>query len=73
MMERVSARALLLVDQQVDQFKAGGVATLAAALPEDVVVTETSEGIVLRAKGLSPRLLEDSGLRDVAFLMQRVR
>ena len=73
MMETVEERALLLVEQRVEQRKAEVNSTLRTELPGDVVVTETSEGVTLQAKGLSQRLLDDSGLRDVAFLMRSAR
>jgi len=73
MMEKVEERAFSLVEQHVEQRKAAVVSTLRTELPGDVVVTETSEGITLQAKGLSQRLLDDSGLRDVAFLIRNAR
>lgn len=73
MMEKVEERALSLVAQRVEQRKTAVVLALEAALPGDVVVTETSEGIALQAEGLSQRLLDDSGLRDIAFLLRSAR
>ena len=46
---------------------------LAEELPDEVQVMETDQGIQLEAPRLGARLIGNSSLRDIAFLMRAAR
>lgn len=43
------------------------------ALSDDFAIEEQSEAIVVKGSGLSEQIVDNSSLRDVAFLMRGVR
>jgi hypothetical protein len=73
MMERLRMRGEALAERRVGRAKAEIGAVLAAELPGDVRISETGEGIVLAGRRLKARLLADSSLRDIPFLLRAVR
>jgi hypothetical protein len=73
MMERLRKRGEMLAERRLALVKVEIGAVLAAELPGDVRISETGEGITLAARGLKARLLADSSLRDIPFLMRAVR
>lgn len=73
MMERLRKRGEMLAERRLALVKVEIGAVLAAELPGDVRISETGEGITLAARRLKARLLADSSLRDIPFLVRAVR
>ena len=73
MMEQVRKRGEALAERHMVRVRAEIGVALAAELPGDVQISETGEGVVLSGRRLKARLLADSGLRDIPFLLQAVR
>ena len=73
MMERLQRRGEVLAEQRLARAKVEIGAALAAELSGDVRISETGEGVVLSGRQLKARLLSDSGLRDIPFLLRAVR
>tara|TARA_R110001606_G_scaffold10272_8_gene44128 strand:- start:445 stop:666 length:222 start_codon:yes stop_codon:yes gene_type:complete len=73
MMEKLQKRGETIAEQRLAGARAEIKSVLAEELPDDVRVTETDEGIRVEALRLGARLIENSSLRDVAFLMRAVR
>lgn len=73
MMEKLQKRGEAIAEQRLASARAEIKSVLAEELPDDVRVTETDEGIRVEAPRLGARLIENSSLRDVAFLMRAAR
>ncbi|MEH6715309.1 hypothetical protein [Parasphingorhabdus flavimaris] len=73
MMEKLQQRGEALGEQRLIRAKTEIKSTLAQELPADVQVIETEEGVVVEAPRLGARLIGNSSLRDIAFLMRAVR
>ena len=73
MMEKLQKRGEAIAEQRLARAKSEIKTALAEELPGDVRVTETAGGIRVEARRLKRRLIENSSLRDVAFLMRAVR
>lgn len=73
MMERLRKRGEALAEQQMVRVRGEIGAVLAAELPGDVRISETGGGIALAGRRLKARLLADSSLRDIPFLVRAVR
>ncbi|MEO9599622.1 hypothetical protein [Parasphingorhabdus sp.] len=73
MMENLQKRGEALAEKRLLDTRSEIKSALAAELPGDVEIIETAEGVELKARRLSERLIENSSLRDVAFLMRAVR
>ncbi|WP_417593458.1 hypothetical protein [Parasphingorhabdus sp.] len=73
MMEKLQKRGVDLAEQRLDRVKSEIKSVLAEELPGDARVTETTKGIEVEACRLGEQLIENSSLRDVAFLMRAVR
>ena len=70
MIEKLLKHGGVLAEQRLTGIKSEIKAALAEELPDDVRIVETSDGIRLEASGLRDRLIENSSLRDVAFLVR---
>jgi hypothetical protein len=73
MMDRLRKRGEALAERRLARVKVEIAAVLAAELPGDVGISEAGEGIVLTGRRLKTRLLADSSLRDIPFLLRAVR
>jgi predicted DNA-binding protein (UPF0278 family) len=73
MMEKLQKRGEAIAEQRLAGARTVIKSMLAEELLDDVRVTETDEGITVEAPRLGARLIENSSLRDVAFLMRAVR
>ncbi|VWX61279.1 hypothetical protein [Sphingorhabdus sp. 109] len=73
MMEKLQKRGEAIAEQRLTRARTEIKSALAEELPDDVQVSETGEGIGVEARRLKQRLIENSSLRDVAFLMRAVR
>lgn len=73
MMEKLQKRGEAIAEQRLGRARSEIKSVLADELPDDVRIVETEDGIQLEAPRLGARLIENSGLRDVAFLMRAVR
>jgi len=73
MMEKLQKRGEAIAEQRLARAKSEIKSVLGEELPENVRVIETDEGITVEAPRLGARLIENSSLRDVAFLMRAVR
>lgn len=70
MMEKLIKRGGMLADQRLAKVISAIKTVLAEELPDDVRIIETTGGIRLEASRLKDRLIENSSLRDVAFLVR---
>ncbi|NRD88311.1 hypothetical protein C8024_00815 [Sphingopyxis sp. BSNA05] len=66
-------RGEAIAGQRLARAKSEIKSLLAEELPGDVRVTETGEGVQVEGRRLKQRLIGNSSLRDVAFLMRAVR
>ena len=73
MMEKLQKRGEAIAERRLARARTEIKSALAEELPGDVRVTETAGGIQVEARRLKQRLIENSSLRDVAFLMRAVR
>ena len=73
MMEKLKKRGETIAEQRLVRAKSEIKSLLAEELPGDVRVSETGEGVRVEARRLKQRLIGNSSLRDVAFLMRAVR
>lgn len=73
MREKLQKRGEAIAEQRLAHAKSEIKSILAEELPGDVRVIETDEGIQVEAPRLGARLIENSSLRDVAFLMRAAR
>ncbi len=73
MMEQLHKRGEALAEQRLAGAKSEIKSILAEELPDDVRVIETDQGIAVEARHLGARLIGNSSLRDVAFLMRAAR
>ncbi|ATW03614.1 hypothetical protein [Sphingorhabdus sp. YGSMI21] len=73
MMEKLQKRGEAIAEQRLARAKSEIKSVLVEELPADVRVTETGEGVRVEARRLKQRLIGNSSLRDVAFLMRAVR
>ena len=73
MMEKMIRRGEKLAEKKAARARAELKSALQEELPDHISIEETGDGVELRAKNLSHDLIENSSLRDVAFLMRGVR
>jgi len=73
MMEKMQKRGEALAEQRLAEARSEINSVLAEELPDDVQVVETDQGIQLEAPRLGARLIDNSSLRDIAFLMRAAR
>ena len=73
MMEKLQKRGEAMAEQRLGPAKSEIKSVLSDELPDDVRIAEIDEGIQVEARRLGPRLIENSSLRDVAFLTRAVR
>ncbi len=73
MMEKLRRRGEVLAEQRLAEAKSEIKSVLAEEVPDDVQVVETEQGIQVQAPRLGARLIGDSSLRDIAFLMRAAR
>ena len=73
MMERLQKRGEVLAERRVARARAEIGAVLTAELPDDLQIGETGEGIEIAGRRLKARLLADSSLRDIGFLIRGAR
>ncbi|AMO72779.1 hypothetical protein [Sphingorhabdus sp. M41] len=73
MMEKLQKRGEAIAEQRLARARTEIKSALAEELPDDVRIAETAGGIRVEARRLKRRLIENSSLRDVAFLMRAVR
>ena len=73
MMEQLRKRGEWIAERRLAQVRSEIGAVLAAELPDDVRISGTGEGIALAGRRLKARLLADSSLRDIPFLVRAVR
>tara|TARA_R110001606_G_scaffold148680_3_gene288726 strand:+ start:285 stop:506 length:222 start_codon:yes stop_codon:yes gene_type:complete len=73
MMEKLQKRGEAIAEQRLARAKSEIKSALAEELSGNVRVTETAGGIRVEARRLKRQLIENSSLRDVAFLMRAVR
>tara|TARA_R110000824_G_scaffold65989_8_gene171476 strand:- start:679 stop:900 length:222 start_codon:yes stop_codon:yes gene_type:complete len=73
MMEKLLKRGEAIAETRLARARSGIKSILVDELPRDVRIIETDEGVSVEAPRLGARLIENSSLRDVAFLMRAVR
>ncbi|MEH6660763.1 MAG: hypothetical protein V7679_03855 [Parasphingorhabdus sp.] len=73
MMEKLSKRGEAIAEQRLVHAKAEIKSALANELPGDARVSISSTGVLVEGPRLKERLIGNSSLRDVAFLMRGVR
>ena len=73
MMEKLSKRGQAIADQRLVQVKSEIKSALAEELPGGARVSIIPTGLLVEAPHLKERLIGNSSLRDVAFLMRGVR
>ena len=73
MMEKLQKRGEVLAEQRLADAKSEIKSVLAEKLPDDVQIVETDQGIQMQAPRLGARLIGNSSLRDIAFLMRAAR
>lgn len=73
MMEKLQQRGEALAEQRLAEAKSEIKSVLVEELPDDVQVVETELGIQVQAPRLGARLIGNSSLRDIAFLMRAAR
>ena len=73
MMEKLQKRGEVLAEQRLADAKSEIKSVLAEELPDDVQIVETDQGIQMQAPRLGARLIGNSSLRDIAFLMRAAR
>ncbi len=73
MMEKLKHKAESLAEAKVQKTRVDIKTVLAEELPDAVSVEETSDGIMVSSRGLGRKVIDNSSLRDVAFLMRGVR
>ncbi|ASK89554.1 hypothetical protein [Sphingorhabdus sp. SMR4y] len=73
MMEKLQQRGEALAEQRLAEAKSEIKSVLVEELPDDVQVVETELGIQVQAPRLRARLIGNSSLRDIAFLMRAAR
>ena len=73
MMEKLQKRGEVLAEQRLADAKSEIKSVLAEELPDDVQIVETDQEIQMQAPRLGARLIGNSSLRDIAFLMRAVR
>jgi hypothetical protein len=73
MMEKLRKRGEVIAKQQLLRTKSEIKSVLRDELPDDIRIIETGEGIQLEARRLQQRLIDNSNLRDIGFLMRAVR
>ncbi|MEP2103214.1 MAG: hypothetical protein ABJP02_18200 [Parasphingorhabdus sp.] len=72
-MENLKRKAEGLAASKVEKTKAQLKMALVKELPGEVSVEETSGGVVVSDRHLGSEIIDNSSLRDVAFLMRGVR
>lgn len=73
MMEKLQKRGEAIAEQRLAHARSEIKSILAEELPGDVRIRETAGGVRVEARRLKQRLIGNSSLRDVAFLMRAVR
>ncbi len=73
MMEKLQRRGETIAEQRLGHAKSEIKSVLADELPSDARVSITTTGVLVEAPRLKERVVENSSLRDVAFLMRGVR
>jgi len=73
MMEKLQKRGEVIAQERQAAVKSEIKSVLMDDLPEDVRITEIPEGIQIEARRMKQRLLENSSLRDIGFLMRGAR
>ncbi|HEY9092177.1 hypothetical protein [Parasphingorhabdus sp.] len=72
-MEKLKQKAKALAEAAAEKARAEVKAALADDLPPHLAITETGEGVTVTGRDLHQEMIEQSSLRDVAFLMRCVR
>ncbi|MGI9362847.1 MAG: hypothetical protein ACR2O7_15000 [Parasphingorhabdus sp.] len=72
-MEKLKKKAETLAEAAAEKARAEVKAALADDLPPHLAITETGEGVAVSGRDLHREMIEQSSLRDVAFLMRGVR
>lgn len=72
-MDKLKHKAETLAEAKVQKTKADVKAALAEELPDAVSVEETNDGVAVFGHQLGRNIIDNSSLRDVAFLMRGVR
>ncbi len=72
-MDKLKRKGEALAQARVQQAKAGLKAVLLGELSHDISVEETEDGVAVSGRQLGKEMIDNSGLRDVAFLMRGVR
>lgn len=73
MMDNLKKRGEAIAEKRLTQTKSEIKLALVEELPGDVQILETATGVEVEARGLREQLIENSSLRDVAFLMRAAR
>ncbi|WP_424431541.1 hypothetical protein [Parasphingorhabdus sp.] len=72
-MEKLLKRGEIIAEQRLSNTKSEIKSALADELPNDARISINTVGVLIEAPRLKERLIENSSLRDVAFLMRGVR
>lgn len=72
-MDKLKQKAESLAEAKVQQAKTDVKAALVDELPGQLLVEDTSDGVAVSGPGLRAEMIDNSSLRDVAFLMRGVR
>lgn len=73
MIENLKQKAEVLAETKLQETKASLKAVLLKELRDELLVEETSDGVVVSGRHLGTEITENHSLRDVAFLMRGVR
>ena len=73
MMENIQKRGEMIAEQRLAAIESEIQSALTGELPGDARIIETAAGIEIKARRLKQQLIENSSLRDIAFLMRGVR
>lgn len=72
MMEQLRSRGEAIAKRRLVRARSKMAAALAEDLPDDVRIGKSADGIRIEGRRLMQRLMENSSLRDIAFLTRAV-
>ena len=73
MMDKLIAKGEQLADVKTAHARSEVKSLLRDELPDHFSVEETGDGVAVKAKNLSDEIIDNSSIRDVAFLLRGVR
>ena len=73
MMEKLRKRGDAIIEQRLVDTRSEIKSVLGEELPGDIHISEIATGVLIEGARLKERMIANSSLRDVAFLMRGVR